>query len=58
MLEKAEFEGNLFKDHKEYDYFGFVTNMGAHEFSSVDLIKLYRGRGNAENSYVSKVSLT
>ena len=47
--EKPKIEGALITDHVEYDYYGFNTNMGAHEFSSIDLIKLYRGRGNAEN---------
>ncbi len=34
-------------DH--YDYFGFVTNMGHHEYENEDLIYLYRKRGHAEN---------
>ena len=41
--------GVIYTDFTEYDYFPFVTNMGLHEFSDTDLIKLYRGRGNAEN---------
>jgi hypothetical protein len=40
--------GVIFEDHAEYDYYCFITNMGAHEYSSVDLVKLYRGRGNGE----------
>ena len=47
--EKPPLEGSIIKGHVEYDYYGFITNMGAHEYSCVELINLYRGRGNAEN---------
>ncbi len=33
----------------EYDYHGFVTNMGQHEISAEKVIEFYRKRGNAEN---------
>jgi hypothetical protein len=46
---KPKEEGVIFEDYAEYDYFPFVTNMGAHEYDNTALIKLYRGRGNAEN---------
>jgi hypothetical protein len=46
---KPKEEGIIFEDHCEYNYYCFVTNMGSHEYSSVELINLYRGRGNAEN---------
>lgn len=46
---KLQEEGIIFKKYQEYDYYCFITNMGAHEYSDVDLIKLYRGRGNGEN---------
>ena len=42
-------EGIIFEKHAEYDYYCFVTNIGSHEYNNVELIKLYRGRGNAEN---------
>lgn len=41
--------GIIYKDHNEYDYYCFVSNMAKDEFSDVEMIKLYRGRGNAEN---------
>ena len=41
--------GVMFTDYSQYDYYAFVTNMGKDEYCDVELIKLYRGRGNAEN---------
>ncbi len=46
---KPKEEGIIFEDYAEYDYYAFVTNMGAHEYDNTALIKLYRGRGHAEN---------
>jgi hypothetical protein len=41
--------GVIFTNYSEYDYYCFLTNMGSHEYTSVELIKLYRARGTAEN---------
>ena len=46
---KPREKGVIYTDYTEYDYYAFVTNMGLHEFSDVELIKLYRERGNGEN---------
>ena len=36
--------------HKEnYDYYGWISNIGEHELKSTKLIKFYRKRGQAEN---------
>ena len=43
-------EGLLIKREEDYDYVGWVTNIGEHEMSDEKLIKFYRKRGhNAEN---------
>ena len=43
-------EGLLIKREDDYDYVGWVTNIGEHEMSDEKLIKFYRKRGhNAEN---------
>lgn len=39
----------LFPDDVEYDYFPFCTTYSKENVSNVDVIKLYRKRGNAEN---------
>ena len=46
---KKGHEAVLFKQVQDYDYFAFITNIGAHEKSAEALIKFYRKRGNAEN---------
>lgn len=42
---RAKLDGML----EAYDIFDFVTNMGEHDISNEQLIKLYRTRSNAEN---------
>lgn len=39
----------LFKSHKEYDYFAWVTNIFEHEMPKEDLVMFYRKRGHSEN---------
>ena len=42
-------ENLLFKDEESYDYYSFVTSIGAHEMNTEKLIRFYRKRGQAEN---------
>lgn len=46
---KKGLEGLLFKTEGDYDYRGWVSNIGEHEKSGEKLIQFYGGRGNAEN---------
>ena len=43
----------LFKQEDDYDYYGWITNMGAHEMSGFEVINCYRKRGGAE-SYIKE----
>ncbi len=48
---KKDIEGQkrLFLSQDDYDYYGWISNIGEHEMSAQKLIKFYRKRGNAEN---------
>ena len=39
----------LYPDYVEYDYFAIATSLDELRLSNEDLIRVYRGRGNAEN---------